>query len=255
MSTTPPLALVTGAARGIGAEVARQLGHAGYEVIVTARDLDAADAHAGALRDDGVIAVAMQLDIGDAHSVTHLAEGLVERALGVLVNNAAAFADWSETPSTADLTQARSVMETNLFGTWQVIQALLPALRRSPSACIVNVGSGSGSHGDPTYGLTTNPAAASYAVSKGRRARAHLQAGRRTRRRRHPGRRRRPRTDCHRPRHGGHGSSADRRGGGQHRPHCAPGERRVHRHAHTRRRTSAMVTDHCRRPVWTPLDG
>jgi NAD(P)-dependent dehydrogenase (short-subunit alcohol dehydrogenase family) len=166
MSTPHALALVTGAARGIGAEVARQLGHAGCEVIVTARSIDAAQTHAEVLIDEGVTASARQLDIDDIHSVTRLAEELAERALDILVNNAAAFADWSETAGTADLARARSVMDTNLFGTWQVTQALLPALRRSPAARIVNVGSGSGSHGDPRYGLTTHPAAASYAVSK-----------------------------------------------------------------------------------------
>lgn len=166
MSPPQPLALVTGAARGIGAETARQLGRAGYHVVVTARDPDAAQAHAEVLRAEGVTAQAMQLDISDAGSIARLAGQLADRAVDVLVNNAAAFADWSETPSTADLSAARSVVDTNLFGTWQVIQALLPALRRSQGARIVNVGSGSGSHGDPDYGLRTNPAAASYAISK-----------------------------------------------------------------------------------------
>lgn len=166
MSAMQPLAVVTGAARGIGAEVARQLGRAGYEVVVSARNLDAAQAHADVLRAEGLVVHAVQLDISDAQSVARLAERLADRAVDVLVNNAAAFADWSETATTADPTVARSVMETNLFGTWQLIQALLPALRRSQRARIVNVGSGSGSHGDPAYGLTTNAAAASYAISK-----------------------------------------------------------------------------------------
>ena len=161
-----PLALVTGAARGIGADVARQLGQAGYAVIVTARDLDGASAHAGSLVAEGLDAVALPLDVADPASVAALAAELGDRPLRVLVNNAAAFADWTETASGADLLRAREVLDTNLFGPWRVVQALLPALRRGAPARVVNVGSGSGSHGDPQFGLSTNPVSASYAVSK-----------------------------------------------------------------------------------------
>lgn len=159
-------AMVTGAARGIGVELARQLAAEGFEVLVAARDLDAAEAVVDALRVDGRVALAVQLDLAEPDSITAMTAALGNGPLDVLVNNAAAFADWAETASNADLDTARSVMEINLFGTWAVIQAALPALRRSDDARIVNVGSGSGSHGDPTFGLATNPAAASYAVSK-----------------------------------------------------------------------------------------
>ena len=149
-----PLALVTGAARGIGAEVARQLAEAGYAVVVTAREESAARSHAEALVAEGHDATALALDVGDADSVAALVDAVGFRPLRVLVNNAAAFAD------------ARVVMDTNLFGAWRLVQALLPALVRAGSARIVNVGSGSGSHGDPRFGLSTSPASASHAVSK-----------------------------------------------------------------------------------------
>ena len=71
--------------------------------------------------------------------------------LDVLVNNAAAFVDWSETASTADLDSARAVMDTNLYGTWRVTQAALPLLRASALPRVVVVGSGAGSHSDPTF--------------------------------------------------------------------------------------------------------
>lgn len=161
-----PLALVTGAARGIGAEVARLLAEAGRSVIVTARDEAAARAHADALAADGHDATPLRLDIADPDSVAALVDAIGFRPLSVLVNNAAAFADWSETATTADLDAARAVMDTNLFGAWRVVQALLPALARAGSARIVNVGSGAGSHGDPQFGLSSSPASASYAVSK-----------------------------------------------------------------------------------------
>jgi NAD(P)-dependent dehydrogenase (short-subunit alcohol dehydrogenase family) len=161
-----PLALVTGAARGIGAEVARQLAVDGYAIVVTARDARSAAEHAAALVADGHTAVGAALDVADPDSVRALAAEVVQRPLQVLVNNAAAFADWTETATGADLDAARAVMDTNLFGPWRVVQALLPALRAGAPARVVNVGSGSGSHGDPQFGLPANPVSTSYAVSK-----------------------------------------------------------------------------------------
>ncbi|MGH3148102.1 MAG: SDR family NAD(P)-dependent oxidoreductase, partial [Rubrobacter sp.] len=86
--------------------------------------------------------------------------------LDVLVNNAAAFADWSETASGADLESARAVFDTNLFGPWRVCQAFLPLIRGSEHGRIVNVASGAGSHGETQFGLAAGPAAASYGISK-----------------------------------------------------------------------------------------
>jgi NAD(P)-dependent dehydrogenase (short-subunit alcohol dehydrogenase family) len=87
--------------------------------------------------------------------------------LDVLVNNAAAYVDWTETASGADLEGAHRVVEVNLFGAWRLTQALLPLLRRSPSPRIVNVSSGAGSHEDSAFGLRARGgAAASYGISK-----------------------------------------------------------------------------------------
>lgn len=160
------VALVTGAARGIGAEVARQLAARGFEVIVTARDAAAAEQISARITDDGHRSRAAALDIADRSSIERLGRLLDGEPLHLLVNNAAAFADWSEMASTADLENARHVMDVNLFGAWHLTRTLLPSLRLAGSARIVNVGSGSGSHGDPTFGLGTNPIAASYAISK-----------------------------------------------------------------------------------------
>jgi NAD(P)-dependent dehydrogenase (short-subunit alcohol dehydrogenase family) len=87
--------------------------------------------------------------------------------LDILVNNAAGYVDWMETASTADLNSAHTLMETNVFGAWRMIQTFLPSLRKSEHPRIVNVSSGAGSHGDPSFGLTTNRgASASYGISK-----------------------------------------------------------------------------------------
>lgn len=162
------ICLVTGAARGIGLEVARQLAGRGMSVLLTARDMANAQVAARELSGGGSIQ-AYALDVADPESVRRLA-GEIERnhgRLDVLINNAAAFSNWSEVASSTDLDAAHEVLETNLFGAWRVIQGLLPALRRGVDPRIVNVSSGAGSHGDQRFGLSTNGGAqASYGISK-----------------------------------------------------------------------------------------
>jgi NAD(P)-dependent dehydrogenase (short-subunit alcohol dehydrogenase family) len=163
------VALVTGGARGIGFEVVRQLAQQGMTVFLAARDPERASAAAEELAGDGLDVRAGTLDVTDGASVKALA-AWVEAEFGgldVLVNNAAAFADWSETASSADLQSSRAVLDTNLFGPWLVCQAFLPLIRRSNHGRIVNVASGGGSHGDPQFGLATpGGTAASYGISK-----------------------------------------------------------------------------------------
>jgi NAD(P)-dependent dehydrogenase (short-subunit alcohol dehydrogenase family) len=116
-----------------------------------------------------VRALPVDLDVADDASVQEAAVAL-ERdpgRLDVLINNAAAYVDWSETASGADLVAARKVLEVNLFGPWRLTNALLPLLRQSPHPRIVNVSSGAGSHGDDQFGLAERGgAAASYGISK-----------------------------------------------------------------------------------------
>ena len=127
--------LVTGAAKGIGREVARQLAERGETVIVCARDAGRAQAVADEIGGRG-----LALDITDDASAKAAAEALDE--LDVLVNNAAAFVDWGEMATAADLGTARDVLDTNLLGTWRVTQAMLPLIRRSAHPRIVMVSSG-----------------------------------------------------------------------------------------------------------------
>ena len=108
------------------------------------------------------------LDVAGSESVDRAARTLGDDPgrLDVLINNAAAYVDWTETASRADLTTAREVLEVNLFGAWRLTIALLPLLRQSPHPRIVNVSSGAGSH-DDEFGLTRRGgAAASYGISK-----------------------------------------------------------------------------------------
>ncbi len=158
--------LVTGAARGLGKEVARRLTASGHHVVIGARDAGQAVV---AAEEVGAAALPVALDVADDTSVRAAADVLVAAPgrLDVLVNNAAAFPDFAETVTSANLDAVRRVLETNFLGAWRLTQAVLPLLRRSPAPRIVNVSSGAGSHGDTTYGLTSRGGTtASYAISK-----------------------------------------------------------------------------------------
>jgi NAD(P)-dependent dehydrogenase (short-subunit alcohol dehydrogenase family) len=162
--------VITGAAHGIGAEAARQVARLGATVWITARDPDnAARAAADSAADGDVRALPVGLDVSDEDSVLSAAAALDEQAgaLDVLISNAAAYVDWSETATGADLAAAGAVLETNLFGAWRIAKALLPLVRRSAHPRLVFVSSGAGSHGDDVFGLTKRGgAAATYGISK-----------------------------------------------------------------------------------------
>ena len=164
------VALVTGAGRGLGLEVARQLAGEGATVLVSARTAGQARTSSDQLRAAGdVRALPVDLDISHPNAGAAAATAVESTTgrLDILINNAAAFVDWNELGSSADLTQAERVMATNLFGAWRLIQALLPMLRQSAHPRIVNVSSGAGSHGDEAFGLTRRGgAAATYGISK-----------------------------------------------------------------------------------------
>ncbi len=163
-----PVVLVTGAGHGLGREVARQLVGEGRHVVIATRDPQQAQQAAAELGEN-VTALPVGLDVTHADSVTAAVAALTSEPgrLDVLVNNAAAYVDWTETATGADLDAAQRVLQTNLFGAWRLTRALLPLLRQSPSPRIVNVSSGAGSHDDPAFGLRARGgAAASYGISK-----------------------------------------------------------------------------------------
>jgi NAD(P)-dependent dehydrogenase (short-subunit alcohol dehydrogenase family) len=155
------IALVTGASRGIGREVARQLAARGMTVLVTGRDLGAVEAVASE-----VGGRALRLDVTSEADVAAVVAAAEETGLDVLVNNAAAFPDWGATPLTSDLDEVAVSWQTNVLGPWRLTRALVPLLRSSANPRVVNVTSGSGSHGDPQFGLAGGPGMAPYAVTK-----------------------------------------------------------------------------------------
>jgi len=159
---------VTGANKGIGFHIARQLAEAGLTVYVGSRD---AERGAAAVAEIGERARLLVLDVTDAASVA-AAAGAVD-TLDVLVNNAGIGDDLRQAPET-EPDSFRRIFETNVFGVVAVTNALLPALRRSAEPRIVNISSGtgsltraSGSSGGPPGGLAASKGgAAAYRSSK-----------------------------------------------------------------------------------------
>ncbi|MET7465339.1 SDR family NAD(P)-dependent oxidoreductase [Nonomuraea sp. NPDC005501] len=152
------IALVTGANRGIGREVCRQLAAAGHTVVLTARSLQSAAAAAAELGPD---VHPLLLDVTSEESVARAAEAVAERfgRLDALVNNAAITYDTWQRAENADLDVVREAAETNLYGPWRMVQAFLPLLRAGGHARVVNVSSEAASltgmgGGTPAYTTT-----------------------------------------------------------------------------------------------------
>jgi NAD(P)-dependent dehydrogenase (short-subunit alcohol dehydrogenase family) len=141
------VALVTGANRGIGLEVSRQLAERGYEVLLSARDGDKATVAAAELAQaTGGAVRPLQLDVADPQSVEAAAELL--RAdpgrLDVVVNNAGVGSDFGVSGLAPDFDKIASALQTNFYGAYRLTIALLELLRESEHPRIVNVSSGMG---------------------------------------------------------------------------------------------------------------
>lgn len=133
-------ALITGANRGIGLEIARQLGQRGLVVFIGARDAQRGETAAAQLRTEGIDARAVVLDVTNANSIA-TAVAQLERdpgKLDILINNAGAALDRGMKPSEVPLDVLRATYEINVFGPVAVTQAFLPLLRRSDAGRIVN---------------------------------------------------------------------------------------------------------------------
>ncbi|WP_299546406.1 SDR family oxidoreductase [uncultured Tateyamaria sp.] len=144
------IALVTGANRGIGFEIARQIAQSGAHVLLSGRSFEHANIAAQTLCDQKLIATPIQLDVTDPESVSHAADWIASTfgRLDILVNNAAIrIEDYGIAPSGQPMWKWRETFETNLFGVVEVTQALLSLIRNSKAGRIVNVSSLLGSVG------------------------------------------------------------------------------------------------------------
>lgn len=167
--TSRRVALITGANKGIGYDIAAGLAAQGFRVGIGARDDGRREAAVETLRATGADAFGVPLDVTDEAGVSAAARFL-ERDTGrldVLVNNAGITGGAPQLPTTVDLAMMRTVLETNVFGVLRVTNALLPLLRLSPAPRIVNISSSVGSltlQSSPD--AETGPIAVAYAASK-----------------------------------------------------------------------------------------
>jgi NAD(P)-dependent dehydrogenase (short-subunit alcohol dehydrogenase family) len=153
---TAQIALVTGANKGIGFEIARQLASRGMTVYVGARDKSRGAAAAKQLHGEGLAARFVELDVLREDMIRSAAATIqaAHGRLDVLVNNAGIADRGDGPPSRADLDAVRRTLLTNFIGPAAVTQAMLPLLRRSPAGRIVNISSGLGSlaqNADPAW--------------------------------------------------------------------------------------------------------
>ncbi len=155
MTDTKKIALVTGANKGIGLEIAKQLAEAGVTVIIGARDVARGEAAAKGLSQAGLAVETIELDINRDEIIAAAAASISARygRLDILVNNAGIVDADDGAPSVATVGAARRLMETNFLGTLAITQAMLPLLRKSSAGRIVNLATTLGSlsvNGDPT---------------------------------------------------------------------------------------------------------
>lgn len=155
MTNNNRIALVTGANKGIGLEIARQLAQAGVTVLLGARNQARGAAAAAKLAEAGLTTLPIAIDLNDDATIEAAAQEISARhgRLDILVNNAGIVDAADGPPSQASVVAARRLMETNFLGTLAVTQAMLPLLRKSQAGRIVNLSTTLGSlavNGDPT---------------------------------------------------------------------------------------------------------
>ena len=155
-------ALITGANKGIGFEVARELARLGLRVFLGARNVKAGRAAADKLSGQGDVAF-IEIDVASAESIRHAADEYARQSdrLDVLINNAGILLDEDKDALSITPQIFETTMRTNTLGPWLVAQAFVPLLKKSREPRIVNVSSGGGQLEDGADGW-----APGYCVSK-----------------------------------------------------------------------------------------
>jgi NAD(P)-dependent dehydrogenase (short-subunit alcohol dehydrogenase family) len=158
------VSLVTGANRGIGLEIARQLAQSGNRVILGARNIAQGEAAARVLSSNGAKAFPAELDVTNEAAIEKLVHKISsdDGRLDILVNNAGILIDESDLPSETNPKTVRTTLETNLLGPWRLCQALIPLMKQNNYGRIVNVSSGAGALSEISGSLY----APAYSISK-----------------------------------------------------------------------------------------
>jgi NAD(P)-dependent dehydrogenase (short-subunit alcohol dehydrogenase family) len=144
--TNAPIVVVTGANRGIGFEISRQIASRGAQVVLTARKAEAGKAAVKKLAAQNLTVQFQSLDVTSTKSIVALREFLRRTygQLNVLINNAGIIAKGDAPGLEVGIETVRVTLETNTFGPLHLSQVLVPLLLRSKHARIVNISSGMG---------------------------------------------------------------------------------------------------------------
>ncbi|WP_372352322.1 SDR family NAD(P)-dependent oxidoreductase [Streptomyces sp. KL116D] len=146
--------LITGAAQGIGRELARQFAAAGAYAVVADLDSAKADGVVKEIRDAGGVGLAVQVDVTDETSVAAMADTVLEKwgKVDVLINNASIFATIEKGPfDQIPLTQWEQVLKVNVTGSYLCVRAVAPHMREAGFGRIINVSSDSVARGTVNY--------------------------------------------------------------------------------------------------------
>jgi NAD(P)-dependent dehydrogenase (short-subunit alcohol dehydrogenase family) len=157
--TVTRVALISGANRGIGLEIARQLARKGVLVVLGARDVDQGRAAAEAIAAEGYETQCVTLDITDGPSVAAAVDDVALRhgRIDILINNGAILIDgpggFKSSLFELDVATARQTFETNVLGPLRLTQAVVPVMQRHNYGRIVNLSSGAGQLSDMRSGF------------------------------------------------------------------------------------------------------
>ncbi|MBC6310474.1 SDR family oxidoreductase [Listeria sp. FSL L7-1582] len=170
MNKATKITLITGANRGIGLQLAKEIGKHGHHILVGARSSESGQNTIEELKKLGITAYFVQLDVTDQHSIQQAVKTIEQDHgyLSVLINNAGIALDNFEQPSTMKTEIMRKDFDVNFFGTVDTTQAMLPLLKKSGQAKIINISSMMGSLGaavDPNSQIY-NVSAVGYQASK-----------------------------------------------------------------------------------------
>lgn len=155
------IALITGANRGIGLEVARQMAELGHTVILSSRNSNKGQAALESIRQPKFDLVFHQLDVNDMASISAIKQWIIDQygRLDILINNAGINYDTWHQALNADLEESHETLEANLFGPWRLCQAFIPMMQAEGYGRVVNVSSGAGAlngmgSGTPAYSVS-----------------------------------------------------------------------------------------------------
>ena len=157
------IALVTGANRGIGLEICRQLAQQDYQVILTSRSEEKGQTAAQQLAEEGLTVDTYPLEVTDPDNVSQLKTYVIEQygRLDVLVNNAGVYLDESERITDIDHAILHQSFDTNVYGPFYLMQAFVPLMQQHDYGRIVNMSSGYGA-----LKALDSPTVGAYKLSK-----------------------------------------------------------------------------------------